>query len=85
MYKYYNFSGSGIQDRGSAMPGDLGILRTNKSRIMTQRLSWGDVDDIDVSTIKEHAFFQITGVQSQGFAGAANDGTMTITRIEFLV
>lgn len=67
------------------MPGDFEILKTNKSRIKTQHLSWGDVDDIDVSTINEHAFFQISRVQSPGFAGAANDGTMTITRIEFLV
>lgn len=67
------------------MPGDLEILKTNKSRIKTQHLSWGDVDDIDVSAINEHAFFQIGMVQSQGFAGVANDGTMTITRIDFLV
>lgn len=67
------------------MPGNFEILKTNKSRIKTQHLSWGDVDDIDVSTINEHAFFQISSVQSPGFAGAANDGTMTITRIEFLV
>lgn len=66
------------------MPGNFDILKTNKSRIRTQRLSWEGVDDIDVSTINEHSFLQISGVQSQGFAGAINDGTMTITKIDFI-
>lgn len=67
------------------MPGNFEILRTNKSRIKTQRLSWDGVNDIDVSTVNEQAFFQITGVQSQGFAGGAADGTMIITKIDFLI
>lgn len=60
------------------------ILGTNKNVIKNQDFNWNEVNDIDVSTINEQTFFKINNVNSPGYSGVVNGGTMIITRIEFL-
>ena len=84
IYKYYTFSGSGRTDWGYASAGRFNFLRTNKSAISNQALTWNDTDDINVSSINEQVFIKLNNVSGPGYSGSANGGTMIITRIDFL-
>jgi len=85
IYKYYTFSGGGRENWDYASPGRLRILKTNKSVIRNQNLSWSDTNDIDVSDINEQTFLKIENVSGPGYSGSGNGGTMIITRIDFLI
>lgn len=85
IYKYYNYSGSGRKQWDYFSPGWVKILRSNKSVISVQDLSWNDSDNIDISNINEQTFFIIYGGSGPGFSGYGSGGSMIITRIDFQI